>query len=281
MNKSKFIRGIIGVTTSAAAVFSAFSPLAPISAAAEDNAETTVSVNTEELPDKLMNGSFEWPKVETFVGYDLTNGQDKTYTTESGTSYTIASGDNQTISFTNGMPWLVTNVNLFEDAVKKEDRINGSTNGQFYWKTTAHDQRIELETDNVGLGDDKTGMDKFWGADYGSDWEASEGNQFAELVAEERASLYQNISTEPGTVLTWSFDHRGRKMDSGTGVDTMALFIGPAQEGDITKTDSGTDSRDLFIAMVEQVYTNFSEFKPGNDPIERTFYAKPITDKSS
>lgn len=280
MNKSKFIRGIIGVTTSAAAVFSAFSPLAPISAAAEDNAETTVSVNTEDLPDKLMNGSFEWPKVETFVG-DLNNASN-TYTDTTNSSHNIQTGDGQEISFTNGMPWLVTTVDLFEDAVKKEDAENTSQqNGQFYWKTTAHDQRIELETDNVGVGDANTGMTKFWGQDCGDNWGAREGNQFAELVAEERASLYQNIKTEPGSVLTWSLDHRGRKTSNGTGVDTMALFIGPAQKGSINKTSSGTDSQDLFIAMVEQLYPNYAEEQSGNTPIERTFYAKPITDASS
>lgn len=59
MNKSKFIRSLIGVTTAAAAVFSAVSPLAPVSAFAEgtENTENTDAVSN--LPDRLMNGSFE------------------------------------------------------------------------------------------------------------------------------------------------------------------------------------------------------------------------------
>lgn len=115
---------------------------------------------------------------------------------------------------------------------------------------------------------------------------ASEGDQFAELVAEERASLYQNISTEPGSVLTWSLDHRGRVTqdsngNNNNGVDTMALFIGPAQEGDITKTGDGLDSQDLFIAMVEQLYPGYGSLSPGNELQEQTFYSKPITATST
>lgn len=283
MNKLKFIRSLIGVTTAAAAVFSAVSPLAPVSAFAEgtENTENTDAVSN--LPDRLMNGSFEWPKVETFVDNDLGNGEPNNYIDTSGKSHNIGKENGDTISFTNNNPWLVTTVDLFEDAVKKEDAAQGAEqHGQFYWKTTAHEQRVELLTDNASM------IRNFWNQydpNSVSAPEASDGNQFAELVAEERASLYQNIRTEPGSVLTWSLDHRGRVTQdnngiSNNGVDTMALFIGPAQEGDITKTDDGLDSQDLFIAMVEQLYPDYGETQPGNQLIERTFYSKPITDES-
>jgi uncharacterized repeat protein (TIGR01451 family) len=51
---------------------------------------------------------------------------------------------------------------------------------------------------------------------------AYEGQQFVELNAYTNSSLYQDVATTPGSVITWQFAHRGR-----AGVDTMNLKIGP------------------------------------------------------
>jgi uncharacterized repeat protein (TIGR01451 family) len=48
-----------------------------------------------------------------------------------------------------------------------------------------------------------------------------EGGQFAEINAYVNGSLYQDLGTTPGSVITWQFAHRGR-----TGIDTMNLRIG-------------------------------------------------------
>ncbi|MFM2313105.1 MAG: hypothetical protein RLZZ04_2381, partial [Cyanobacteriota bacterium] len=50
---------------------------------------------------------------------------------------------------------------------------------------------------------------------------AYEGEQFAEINAYVNGSLYQDVYTIPGSVITWQFAHRGR-----VGVDTMNLKIG-------------------------------------------------------
>lgn len=68
------------------------------------------------------------------------------------------------------------------------------------------------------------------------------GYQLAELCAEDQASLYQNISTTPGAVLTWGLSHRARKpRTGGSGIDTMALFIGEKQKTDLTKKNKGVN----------------------------------------
>jgi uncharacterized repeat protein (TIGR01451 family) len=50
---------------------------------------------------------------------------------------------------------------------------------------------------------------------------AHEGEQFAEINAYVNGSLYQDLGTTPGSVITWQFAHRGR-----AGIDTMNLRIG-------------------------------------------------------
>lgn len=71
------------------------------------------------------------------------------------------------------------------------------------WRTTATDHMIEL-----------------WRSGFNG-VPAAEGTQFAELNANEVATLYQDLPTTPGTKLYWRLYHRGRQ-----GQDTMALDIG-------------------------------------------------------
>lgn len=71
------------------------------------------------------------------------------------------------------------------------------------WLTTATDGRIELWSDNF------LGVPAF------------DGNQFAELNANQSSALYQNLCLTPGTVMNWSLRHRGR-----AGTDVMRLRIG-------------------------------------------------------
>jgi uncharacterized repeat protein (TIGR01451 family) len=73
------------------------------------------------------------------------------------------------------------------------------------WSTTASDQMVEVwSTGFLGVP-------------------AAEGEQFAELNANLPSALFQDVTTTPGSQVTWSLAHRGR-----SGVDTMRLLIGPA-----------------------------------------------------
>lgn len=71
------------------------------------------------------------------------------------------------------------------------------------WETSADTQLIEM-----------------WQSGHGG-VESHTGEQHAEINANEFATLYQNLPTKAGEVLTWSFAHRGR-----AGIDTIALQIG-------------------------------------------------------
>lgn len=75
-----------------------------------------------------------------------------------------------------------------------------------------------------------------------------EGNQFVELNANQESSLYQIVSTDPGKMYRWGLSHRGR-----SGVDTMALIIGPNQEYEPKKTS--LTARDQLMQMVDWLYS--------------------------
>lgn len=86
------------------------------------------------------------------------------------------------------------------------------------WYTTASDNRIEIW---------KSG---FQGKN------AQEGNYIAEINANERASLYQVICAEPGSVLDWSIWHRGRR-----GIDVANVKIGVSLNSASTEQVMSTD----------------------------------------
>ena len=74
-----------------------------------------------------------------------------------------------------------------------------------------------------------------------------DGNQFAEINATEKATLYQNISVTPGETYNWNLYHRGR-----SGQEIMALIIGNKQENEPLKTNKTTD--DQFNVMIEWLF---------------------------
>ena len=105
--------------------------------------------------------------------------------------------------------------------------ITSDTQG-IVWKTTASDNKIEI----VNASPNKK---KKWS------WEtyqslskkhhqvdvAADGEQFAELNANEVGSLYQDVLTTPGATLNWGLAHRAR--GDKTAQDTMYVLIMPTK----------------------------------------------------
>ena len=84
---------------------------------------------------------------------------------------------------------------------------------------------------------------------WGSDKSIPNGNQFAELNADEVSTLYQNVSTVGGHIYEWGLSHRGRE-----GTDTMALIIGPHQDNAPAKPDK--TGQDQFMRLTDWVKRN-------------------------
>lgn len=112
------------------------------------------------------------------------------------------------------------------------------------WCSTASDNKVEIGNLEKGNAYD---LDIVRNETILNAPSIREGNQFAELNANQESSLYQIVSTEPGKMYRWSLSHRGR-----SGVDTMALIIGPDQPYEPKKTSS--TSRDQLMQIVDWLY---------------------------
>lgn len=117
------------------------------------------------------------------------------------------------------------------------------------WNTTAEENRVELFNKSSTAHMSASVPAKNYIPD---------GSYAAELNADEPGSLYQVVNTMPSSAYLWGLDHRGR-----SGVDTMALVIGPNQEVRPSKNSGSTNSettssttkknygKDQFMQMVE------------------------------
>lgn len=94
-----------------------------------------------------------------------------------------------------------------------------------------------------------------------------DGNQFAEINANEKASLFQNFSVTAGETYNWSLYHRGRG-----GQEVMALIIGNQQENEPGKANVSSD--DQFNAMIKWLLDNNTiDLKVPTKKIKYTIYS--------
>lgn len=117
------------------------------------------------------------------------------------------------------------------------------------WNTTAEENKVELFN--------KSSREHMSASVPAKNY-IPDGEYAAELNADEPGSLYQVVNTMPSSAYLWGLDHRGR-----SGVDTMALVIGPNQEVRPSKNSGSTNSettssttkknygKDQFMQMVE------------------------------
>lgn len=125
------------------------------------------------------------------------------------------------------------------------------------WDTTASDKLIEFGSTR------KTGkVPHIWGNP-----DIPDGDQFAELNADEESTLYQYATTVGGNVYEWGLSHRGRE-----GVDHMALIIGPKQNFDPAKPSE--DGRDQFMRMTDWVSQHASGMADMGCTQKITVYSK-------
>lgn len=126
----------------------------------------------------------------------------------------------------------------FEDPPQKDRNAPqleaGDVSG---WSTTAIGQLIEF-----GVNTKASSAPQLWGTDKS----IPDGNQFAELNADEVSTLYQNVSTVGGHIYEWGLSHRGRE-----GKDTMALIIGPRQANAPAKPNE--NGQDQFMRLTDWV----------------------------
>ena len=113
------------------------------------------------------------------------------------------------------------------------------------WCSTASDYVVELGT--LKGGEDAYGLEVGLKKVTYNAPSIRDGQQFAELNADQESSLYQIVTTDPGKMYKWSLSHRGRD-----GLDTMALVIGPNQTNPPKKTSA--TARDQLMQIVDWLY---------------------------
>ena len=148
--------------------------------------------------------------------------------------------------------------------------------GTDYWRTTAHEKKMELLKENTGV--------------YisGKKVKPRDGKIAAELNADEESSLYQVIDTEPSSLYEWGISHAARVKK-----DTMAIIIGPNQEvapsknvGSNTTVTGQKYGRDQMMQMVtwlKSMGTIGSNFEVGiaNEGRPIILYSKKFGEQGS
>ena len=157
--------------------------------------------------DKLQNGSFETPKVS-----------DAGTLTYNAHFIQVANG-------TNDLYWKTTAKGAyFGSGTQRDYYIEIADGSRSYYGNTVNDPKPVYNISS-----------------------AAQGNQFAELNCEEPGALYQDVLTEPGTVLHWGLEHAGR-----WGTDTMAVIISDTKSmsSDWNPAGSGFDQSNPDVQAV-------------------------------
>jgi hypothetical protein len=177
------------------------------------------SFSNENAQYVLQNGSFEDDYLSNASG-----------TTTASLSNVGTSNDGNSIASWlryQGGPYQV--MNLYDDDSGNANRIR-------FWKTTATDNKVELQRQVSGSEASATrnGTDYF--DLYGP--RPADGSVHAEINATQKAALYQDIVTIGGEKVTWSIKHRGRYFGAGATSqaassdsddrDKFEILIGPA-----------------------------------------------------
>ncbi|MFE0174712.1 GEVED domain-containing protein [Streptomyces sp. NPDC059002] len=119
-------------------------------------------------------------------------------------------------------PVNTSTVQFYGDAGQPAPNVPG-------WRTTATDNKIEIWRGPATSG-----------GTPGGSITAADGQQWAELNANQVSTLYQDLSTTPGLKMNWRIFHRGRQ-----GNDTMQVKIGPSDGTLIAQTPTGASSPDI------------------------------------
>ena len=129
-------------------------------------------------------------------------------------------------------------MNLYE-----ADRNEGSRIP--FWQTTASDQKIELQRQVAGSESSAARNGSLYFDLFGP--RPADGSVHAEINANERAALFQDLVTIGGQRITWSIKHRGRFFGSGSTSqgaasttsddrDKFEILIGPSSGALVAQT---------------------------------------------
>jgi hypothetical protein len=151
-----------------------------------------------------------------------------------------------------------------------EAEFNGANRVPF-WQTTASDQKIELQRQVAGSESSAARNGSLYFDLFGP--RPADGSVHAEINANERAALYQDLVTIGGQRITWSIKHRGRFFGSGStsqsgsstasnDVDKFEILIGPSTGTLVAQTPARKRLPDTVWNTANVTYVNnaFADF---------------------
>lgn len=164
----------------------------------------TVADNTSNLPDHLVNGTFD------YRGNEIINENQRVYGSHDTTYLAIISAKTGVI----GNPL--------------HSKLNNWDSGKFGWKSndaTAGVDTVEVQRRNH------------------TPYPTNAGNVWGEIAAAKRGKyIYQDIATTPGVVYKWSLKHASRNADQDDSMQVMIGEPGAEAVQEATRTTSnGTD----------------------------------------
>jgi hypothetical protein len=204
--------------------------------------------------------------------YVLRNGsfEDNYFTNAAGTTTAALSAATTSNTTTEMAKWVRYSggpyqfMNLYE-----ADRNEGSRIP--FWQTTASDQKIELQRQVAGSESNATNNGSLYFDLFGP--RPADGYVHAEINANERAALFQDLVTIGGQRITWSIKHRGRFFGSGStsqsgsstasnDVDKFEILIGPSTGTLVAQTPARKRLPDTVWNTANVTYVNnaFADF---------------------
>jgi hypothetical protein len=196
----------------------------------------------------LRNGSFE---DDYLTGTSGTASAALSSMPTSGTTSTVATW----VRYNNG-PYQFTNL---------YDATSSNANRVPFWQTSASDDKIELQRQISGSESSASRNGTNYPDLYGP--RPADGYVHAEINANEKAALFQDIKTTSGEKITWTIKHRGRFFSSSaTSVtpnstssddkDKFEILIGPASGTLTSQTPARKKLPDVVWNTANAAYAN-------------------------
>lgn len=210
---------------------------------------------TEVVSRKITGDSYNISEDGTSLNVALDNGARKYYKVEAYDAQGNKTGESTVVqvSYYSSLQNGSFEVPMCENYSSYQPYITSDTQG-IVWKTTASDNQIEI----VNASPNKS--TKQWGGDtykslsekYHQVDAAADGEQFAELNANEVGSLYQDVLTAPGATLNWGLAHRAR--GDKTDEDTMYVLIMPTKLAENINNQTDVENVISAINAGDQTY---------------------------
>ena len=202
---------------------------------------------------------------DTNSQYVLRNGsfEDDYLTASTGTASAPLSGVTTSNTTTNIAKWVRYSGGPYQFS-NFYDATSSNANRIPFWQTSASDDKIELQRQVSGSESSAARNGSLYYDLYGP--RPADGSVHAEINANERAALFQDIKTTSGEKVTWSIKHRGRFFGSGSTTqlssttsderDKFEILIGPASGTLVSQTPSRKKLPDTVWNSANATYAN-------------------------